>query len=52
MGLLVYFSNAMAETKLSYTSFSSCVSVDGNNLMSYKYLLQFTAIKWQTHDVY
>ena len=44
--------NAMAEAKLSYTSFTSYVSVDENNLnMSHKYLVKFTAIEWQTQDV-
>jgi hypothetical protein len=42
----------MAEAELYYTSFSSCVSVDENNLkMSHKYLVKFTAIEWQTQDV-
>jgi len=41
----------MAEAKLSYTSFSSCVSVDENNLMSHAYLVKFTVIEWQTQDV-
>jgi len=42
----------MAEAKLSYTSFSSYVSVDENNLkMSHKYLVKFTVTEWQTQDV-
>jgi hypothetical protein len=41
----LYVSNAIAEAKLSYTSFSSCVSMDENNLkMLHKYLVKLTAI--------